>query len=93
MNSIIAAFFMIAHTAVGFLRSPVVPLRHSSVLNSANANDEVSSLKRQPAGQSAIYLPLSRILLPGSTRSIHMYDTNMLLALEQARENELVLIT
>jgi hypothetical protein len=50
-------------------------------------------LKRRPTGQSAILLPLPRILLPGSTRSFHVFDANMLLALEHARDDELVLIT
>ena len=92
MKVILAAFSFVIHNAAGFLWSPVVSRRLRS-LGSANVNDEVSPLKRQPSGQSAIFVPLSRILLPGSTRSLHMYDTNMLMALEQARDNELVLIT
>lgn len=92
MKHALAVSLLLLHTAAGFLWSRASPLRRSS-LASTSENDEVSLLKRRPKGQSAILLPRPRVLLPGATRSFHMFDANMLLALEHARGDELVFIT
>jgi len=57
-------------------------------------NDEVSPLLRKPPppeGRPAILLPSRRILMPGATRTLHLYDQNLLCALEKALETDATL--
>jgi hypothetical protein len=54
---------------------------------SGDESFEVAGLLRQPlpvAGLATILLPAERVLLPGATRSLHLYDANLLLALEHS---------
>mmetsp|Transcript_31708 Transcript_31708/g.63282 ORF Transcript_31708/g.63282 Transcript_31708/m.63282 type:complete len:180 (+) Transcript_31708:69-608(+) len=55
-----------------------------------SSSEEVSSFQRlapPPTGVATVLLPAERCPLPGSTQSLHFYDSNLLLALEHA-ENE-----
>lgn len=73
----------------GFLVRPQAKAIRSLDSSSSN-NEEVSSLRRRtppPLGRATVLIPSARVLMPGSTRSLHFYDNNLLLALQHALED------